>query len=177
MLDKDTLSNLLDRFQSSDDRAFIDEHPHQYQRICDAIANTDPKRFVTACKRRGTNETTARLVSLAVLNRTDGTFMAILTGQFEQFFEHLMESTEGSACCADKSRFVTRRCLDAVITSTSHDLTDAYDLKTAPQMEAYRDEQPYWCPTTVSTTDQAINLWRYWHAVDIPRFLAELTIS
>jgi hypothetical protein len=85
----------------------------------------------------------------------------IISGLYEHYFEKLMEKTEGSACCADKSRFIKNMTLRALKETVNLSLFEDYSKW--EQITENKEKQAYWSPKTIIDTDKAMELFWDWY--------------
>lgn len=87
----------------------------------------------------------------------------ILSGLYEHFFYRLMQKTEGSACCADKARFIKSMTIKALKNNINLSLYEDYT--EYEQIKEDKERQAYWSPITIKDTDTAMELFWHWYMI------------
>jgi hypothetical protein len=117
------------------------------------MPNTDPEPLEEMLMSLTSDE------SMAEIRHEELEAVRLLLGNvvFRRFWRTFFEQVEGAPNSADKARFVERRLAEALSSGKTLSLHETYDLSRCPQMAAYQDEDAYWCPNTLETTDDAID--------------------
>lgn len=76
----------------------------------------------------------------------------------ELLFDNYFRKVEGFACSHDKSVYTVANILKALENNKTYSLSEFYDIEKYPQMKQYEGEIAYWCPKTLSNTDEAIRV-------------------
>jgi hypothetical protein len=87
----------------------------------------------------------------------------IVNGLYEHYFRKLMERKEGSACCADKAKFIVRMTLKALKGNTNLSLYTDYS--NCDWVKEEKDRQACWSPKTVPDTNTAMKMFWDWYLV------------
>lgn len=88
----------------------------------------------------------------------------IINGTYEHFHKTRIEKLEGSACCADKSRFIksmTIKALKALKALENLSLFDDYT--NVDRIKENKERQAYWSPTSIKDTNEAMDLFWNWY--------------
>lgn len=89
----------------------------------------------------------------------------IVSGLYEHFHRTLIEKTEGSGCCADKSRFIKNMTLKALKENTNLSLYEDYTK--CDQIKEDKEQQAYWSPKTITDTDTAMKMFWDWYLLRV----------
>jgi hypothetical protein len=101
----------------------------------------------------------------------------LLNGTYEHFFRIYIERTEGSSCSVDKVNFILRKTLKHLKNGNEQILQETYqeykdnggNLGGINETNTNMSETCYWCPKTLKTTTEAIELFNSWYYIKLPK--------
>lgn len=158
---KENLETVISVMADSFEKDIIDENQDAILKI-KSVYDADEKRFFDTLE--SANFKMSTLVHQIInIPRQKNYYILehVTSGLYEHFFKRLMELKEGSACCADKSRFITRMTLKALKENT--DLALYADYSQCEQIKEDKERQAYWSPKTIKDTDMAMKLFWDWY--------------
>jgi len=161
---EDSLKAVIDALVIAVDKEAIEENQEAFERLGILYEQYEPSRFWSAVQ-IGQHKFERILSAMMKVPPQKNQYIVehIISGLYEHYWKKYFDKIEGSACCADKARFVREMSLRALQENNNLSLYDDY--MNCDNIKENKEEQAYWSPKTIPDTDTAMSMFWNWYLI------------